>query len=309
MNKIKMVALSLAFLAMVACGGESEAISMVKKGRLQLCQDCTVEEMINASVEKPKWKHTVGKNGVDYVSISGLFVVGRPIDGVWQFWVKNGTFGTQALELDKQPQNDFGVIELIKAMCKSTRVVRQQAKAAGAKRGSFTDARDGKTYKTAILDNQTWMAENLNYDSKDSKCYENKPDNCTKYGRLYSWENAKKACPNGWHLPSKIEWEILDTDGGGWGKAGKRLKARSGWKYNGNGTDDYGFSALPGGYDVSRSTNDTFIGVGIQGAWWSATSEYSDDRAYGLNMYESGDVAAWEHKYKSDLLSVRCIQN
>ena len=112
---------------------------------------------------------------------------------------------------------------------------------------ALIDNRDGKKYKTVTIGSKTWMAENLNYEAKGSKCYENKDENCTTYGRLYNWSTAMKACPSGWHLPSKTEYEALDKAVGGEEVAGKKLKAKSGWNKNGNGTDDFGFPAMPGG--------------------------------------------------------------
>jgi hypothetical protein len=106
------------------------------------------------------------------------------------------------------------------------------------------------TYKTVTVGGKTWMAENLNVKTDGSWCYDNKESNCEKYGRLYSWNAAMTACPAGWHLPSRDEWgELAKAAGGRWkygtgGKAGKKLKAKSGWNGKGNGTDDYGFSAL-----------------------------------------------------------------
>ena len=68
------------------------------------------------------------------------------------------------------------------------------------------DSRDGKTYKIAKIGNQVWMAENLNYETNGSYCF---PEKCAKYGRLYIWESALNACPVGWHLPTKEEYETL----------------------------------------------------------------------------------------------------
>jgi hypothetical protein len=127
----------------------------------------------------------------------------------------------------------------------STMVFAQQ-------KGTFTDPRDNKTYKTVKIVSQTWMAENLNYAASGSKCYDDKPENCKKYGRLYDWDAAMRVCPYGWHLPSDYEWDVLMAAVDGTERAGEKLKAKSGWNNSyqgksGNGTDQYGFSALPGG--------------------------------------------------------------
>lgn len=125
----------------------------------------------------------------------------------------------------------------------------------GSSTDSFTDPRDGQTYRTVKIGNQVWMAENLNYRTDDSYCYDDEPANCRKYGRLYTWKAALNACPSGWHLPSYEEFETLFAAVGGKGVAGKALKSTSGWYNNDNGTDVYGFSALPAGV---RDTNGDF---------------------------------------------------
>ncbi len=79
-----------------------------------------------------------------------------------------------------------------------------------AQTDTLTDVRDGKTYKTVKIGEQTWMAENLNFDNTGSYCYANKQENCDKYGRLYTWEAAKNVCPTGWHLPTEEEWQQLE---------------------------------------------------------------------------------------------------
>ena len=144
--------------------------------------------------------------------------------------------------------------EKIAVKLENRQTVRHTHKIAGG--GVFTDSRDGKKYKTVKIGSQMWMAENLNYNASDSKCYDNNPDNCAKYGSLYNWNTAKTACPKGWHLPSKAELEKLTS--------AVKLKAKSGWNSNGNGTDNFGFSALPGGYGLSGGL---FSNVGYIGNW------------------------------------------
>ena len=141
----------------------------------------------------------------------------------------------------------------------------------------FTDTRDGKVYKIVSIGSQIWMAENLNYDIPDDTsdvCYENSAENCAKYGRLYTWDAASVACPDGYHLPSNDEWDTLDDYVGG--DVTTKLKSASGWKRyklkSGNGTDEYGFSALPGGY---YDSGDGFKHAGGSGDWWSATNYIS----------------------------------
>lgn len=173
----------------------------------------------------------------------------------------------------------------------------------------FTDVRDGKIYKKIKIGNQTWMSENLKYiTSKSSWCYDNKTENCDKYGRLYDWKTANRACPAGWHLPSNNEWQaLIDYLGGGNDVTGGKLKSTSEWNdANTFGiTNSSGFSALPGGY--RSNGGGVFFNLGNNSFWWSAT--------------ESGGAYAWgcELKYtyvhmlngydKLFGLSVRCLKD
>jgi len=181
---------------------------------------------------------------------------------------------------------------------------------AQAQLATLTDSRDGKKYKTVKIGNQIWMAENLNYDASGSVCYDNNSANCEKYGRLYNWETAMEVCPLGWHLPSNIEeWEGLSIVAGGVKVAGKKLKSKSGWNdyqgKSGNGTDEFEFSALPGGFGNSDSSFDI---VGYNGYWWSS-SERGSNYAYYRYMFYNYEYASWNYDVKSYLLSVRCLKN
>ena len=148
--------------------------------------------------------------------------------------------------------------------------------------GYIGKGNDISNYRTVVIGTQTWMAENLDYRVGGSVCHDNSVYNCAKYGRLYDWGTAmglggsyygtvwggsdvnhRGICPVGWHLPSRAEWDTLENFVGGSSTAGRKLKSTSF-----NGTDEYGFSALPGGYG---SSDGYFINAGSNGYWWSAT--------------------------------------
>ncbi len=180
--------------------------------------------------------------------------------------------------------------------------------------GTMKDHRDGKTYKTVKIGKQVWMAENLNYQTGESKCYDNKPENCDKYGRLYVWREAVTACPDDWHLPSKEDLEELKKlagqKAGDIDKAGTVLKSMTGWKDNdgnsGNGIDALGFGALPaGGYS---SNFDGFDGEGLTASFWSST-EFSSSRADYLFLYYGSENAVVFSRNKYSAFSVRCVKN
>jgi len=146
----------------------------------------------------------------------------------------------------------------------------------------LTDTRDGKIYKTLIIYDQTWMAENLNYNTTSSKCYDDNEANCNIYGRLYNWEKARTVCPSGWRLPEDEDWANLT------------------YYFD---TDDYGFAPLPGG----RYSGD-FSDMGNAGFWWSATPS-TTGKAYGQNIsFEEESYSSYSGLFNnSSFLSVRCI--
>ena len=172
----------------------------------------------------------------------------------------------------------------------------------------FKDDRDGQTYKTVKIGDQVWMAENLNFETDSSFCHNNVESNCAKYGRLYIWGAAMLACPDGWHLPSKDEWGTLFTTVGGQSTAGSKLKSTSGWNSSANGTDDFGFSALPAG---CRYDYDYFDSDGYYAYFWSATEEYSG-MAYSMTFYHDYNLAAevgWGFNDENRAHSVRCLKD
>lgn len=213
-------------------------------------------------------------------------------------------------------------------------------------KGTMTDSRDGKTYKTVKIGTQTWMAENLNFDpgrggSGDAKydwswCYGDEPKNCDVAGRLYTWAAAMDSvklandadnpqdcgygkecdlasrpatlvqgiCDKGWHLPSRVEWNVLFAAVGDESTAGKVLKSQTGWYSNGNGTDAFGFSALPAGWEDDGD----FSNDGNYAVFWSSTEDDSYGAYYVALLY-GYDIAYLDDGYKYYGFSVRCLKD
>ena len=205
--------------------------------------------------------------------------------------------------------------------------------------GEVVHDADGQVYKTVQIGGQVWMAENLNYRGAEpdtiGKCYNNSADNCAKYGRLYSWAaamgldtsyNGRSAfgqiqtprqgiCPDGWHIPTREEWDVLTAAVGGGATAGKHLKSVAGWSdcgVCGSGNpylcwDTRGFAAAPGGYYGASSRE--FYDAGYRGRWWSADEGGAGSNAYYRYMYNVSERAEWKSdNTKSYLYSVRCVQ-
>ncbi|MDR3012210.1 MAG: InlB B-repeat-containing protein [Chitinispirillales bacterium] len=204
--------------------------------------------------------------------------------------------------------------------------------------GSFIDERDGQCYRTVVIGDQTWMAENLNWAGVGGGlgwCYANNSANCEIYGRLYDWSMVmgfdascndiscvsqvhsphRGICPDGWHVPSDAQWSTLVNfvgaiAGGSSSTAGTRLRALTGWEpFSGTlipGTDVHGFSALPGG---SRNTGGNFWNVGTAGHWWSATeagATHARDRV--MNSSYSYVNTLWPPK-TGGFFSLRCVRD
>lgn len=179
-------------------------------------------------------------------------------------------------------------------------------------KGTFTDSRDGKIYKTVVIDTQTWMAENLAYKT-NSGCwaYNNDSNNVKTYGYLYDWETAKTVCPAGWHLPTDTEWTTLTTFLGGESVAGGKLKeiGTAHWTSpNSGATNESGFSALPGGY---RYDGGTFDWVGYYGHWWSSTvdNRYNTYSAWEWSLGYGVSVANSCPYSKGYAFTVRCVKD
>jgi uncharacterized protein (TIGR02145 family) len=148
---------------------------------------------------------------------------------------------------------------------------------------TLTDNRDGQTYTTIQGGTDWWMAENLRYETESgSYCYENSDVRCNTYGKLYTWDAAMNACPDGWHLPTLNEFHAMVNTLGGVDSAGGKLKNTESmlWKEPNTGaTNISGFGALP---------LETVHLVNLQEwryyAQFSLSTEYKSQDAYNLTL-------------------------
>lgn len=165
--------------------------------------------------------------------------------------------------------------------------------------------RNGDTIPQALTGNEFIDAGK---NKKPAWCYyKNDSEYGKKYGKLYNWyavNDPRGLAPEGYHIPSDKEWTVLTDFFGGEKVAGKKMKSTTGWIDNGNGTDEVGFGALPGGICLGEGT---FSDAGRWGYWWSGTS-HELNKAFILALVSDDTV------YKIDSgvalgLSVRCIKD
>ncbi len=190
-----------------------------------------------------------------------------------------------------------------------------------------------KTYHGVMIGEQCWMKENLNYETGSSWCYGDNPANCESYGRLYNWETimngavssaaapsgVRGICPEGWHVPSDREWMILegtaDSESGvGSGiwlalhyrghDVGMNLKSKTGWNEL-NGTDKFGFSALPAGF---RNLEFTYQCMGEQACFWTCTENSEEDALLRTLSYADENSGRW-YWPKINGFSLRCVKD
>jgi uncharacterized protein (TIGR02145 family) len=200
----------------------------------------------------------------------------------------------------------------------------------GKRKGLTVTDCEGNRYKTVTIGDQIWMAENLK-STKYNDCssitnvssyydwsiltsgayawYNNDATtNKNLYGGLYNWYavNTHKLCPTGWHIPSNSEWIKLETFIGGSTNGGGKLKetGTNHWNSPNTGaTDEFGFTALPGGY---RYLADGYLN--LSGHWWTST-EGSSSTAYYRGIGYIGSEIVTYNENKEFGLSVRCIKN
>jgi len=179
---------------------------------------------------------------------------------------------------------------------------------------SMMDSRDKQIYSIIKVGTQIWMAENMRYNAPGSWLNSDNPN--IRYGRLYNWETAKKACPAGWHLASDEEWKALEVVMGmeksvaeqeGWRGAteGTKMKSKKGWDDEANGTNNLGINILPAG-DCSASGR--CLGLGASTSFWTSTS--IDATSARNRHFDSGKEQI--NRYTNDKkigLSCRCVKD
>ncbi|WP_072827716.1 FISUMP domain-containing protein [Fibrobacter sp. UWB12] len=185
--------------------------------------------------------------------------------------------------------------------------------------GEFLDKRDDQVYRTIVISNHVWTAQNMNYKIETEEgseetnwCYANNPEHCQKFGRLYTWEAAKKVCPEGWHLPTVDEWAELLKDHSCsiepyqdtvliFNCSGGELKAAETWgKVN---KDPNGFSVVAAGIHYT----DGFHSYNEYALFWTST-EFEDPSFYAASFNESDGATLWPHNKNEYGLSIRCVK-
>ncbi len=198
--------------------------------------------------------------------------------------------------------------------------------------GTMTD-QQGNIYKTIVIGNQEWMAENLkttiyrngnaitnvtanaqwqNLTTGAWSSYNNSSQNDCPYGKLYNWyavADPRNVCPTGWHVPTDAEWTTLTTFLGGESIAGGKMKSTGTQNWlspNTGATNESGFSGLPAAF---RYLNGTFYNpLGYNGSWWSSTEDVTVGAWLRQLGYAGGDTSR-DGANKRYGFSVRCLRD
>jgi len=269
------------------------------------------------------------------------------LEGIIKYFVYSGRTAEETAAFDSIRQADKKAADSAKAVAEAAEKAEAKAieaaieaaakyikaeKEKALKEGrTFTDKRDGKIYRFVKIGEQTWMAENLNYALKREEackpiehlrnaysceyyhCYgqlsksDKEEKECLIYGRYYSSHNSS-ICPEGWHLPSKEEWQTLLNFVGD--DAGKKLKAKNGWRDDDegkslNGEDAFGFSALPGGGLFTAEGEPRYENIGKIGIWASSSKSgfYDYYNTFEIEIHAGiSDMSNVAH-------SVRCVKD
>lgn len=331
MKKLSILAASSA-LFFVACSGdettnitevtESTGMDIIAKGqKMPACDKENAGKMIFVTdssavyyCANEKWATLNGKDGAN--GEDGETVNGKDGKDGKDFVAEYDTVTTEFLNQEMLEAGDYGY---------------------------FTDIRDNKVYRTVKIGQQEWMAQNLDYAPAGvtSYCYDNDPENCKKYGRLYYWAqanglddsyNEKRAsketapadsiirypnqgiCPSGWHVPDSTEWRTLETYVKGENvtnfaseAVGTSLKTTKGWTAKEGiavGTNRYGFSGVAAGSLYQGGFHDQLR----YGGWWNS-SESSVSNAIRRGLGFDGESLSIFVGSKLYARSVRCLKD
>lgn len=261
-----------------------------RKGEIPLWVAFTDKSTFNPT----KWHWDFGDGNTDSIK--------KPV----HVYNKEGSFSIKLIV-----ENEYGTDSLIKT---DYIVVGKDTSA------TFIDYRDGQIYKLVTIGNQMWFAENLNFATENSWCYNDNTSMCNIFGRLYNWESAQISCPEGWHLPTDEEWKILegnvDSEFGlgdamwsnagfrGW-DVGKRLKSTYGWTSDGNGNNLFGFEALAAG---RRSFYGAYYRLETNANFWTSTANFSSDAWYRQLGFNRDNIGR-STETKEFGFSVRCVKD
>jgi len=157
----------------------------------------------------------------------------------------------------------------------------------------FKDERNSITYKTVVIHNKEWFAQNLNFEVEKSYCYENQTDHCEKHGKLYRIETSKKACPVGWRIPTKTDFEHL-----------LHLSSNDSLAFHFLINKKYFDADFAG----AKFYKEGFLTLNYDGIWWSS-SPVDDAYYWALNIDKDFKEAKITKYLKENAFSIRCVKD